>query len=110
MPGTDAHAGRSPLHRLGRNLRNPFALGYLGICVATVVWTVVVTVMDDSGESMAGVVPVLATAPASLVLLVLPDARAMFVVAVVLGALVNASIIGWCAHALSRGGRPDPTR
>lgn len=77
--------------------------------MAIVVWTVVVTVMDDSGESMAGVVPVLATAPASLVLLVLPDGRAMFVVAVVLGALVNASVIGWCARALSRGSRPDPT-
>ncbi|MBK3580784.1 hypothetical protein JHN63_44835 [Streptomyces sp. MBT65] len=110
MPGTDAHAGRSTFHRLGLNLRNPFALGYLGICLAIVVWTVVVTVMDDSGESMAGVVPVLATAPASFVLLVLPDGKAMFVVAVVLGALVNASVIGWCARALTRGGRPDPTR
>lgn len=110
MPSTDAHAGRSPLHRLGQYLRNPFALAYLGICAAVVVWTVVVTVMDDSGESMAGIVPVLATAPASLVLLVLPDGRAMFVVAVVLGALVNASVIGWCARALSGGNRPDPTR
>ncbi|WP_329255124.1 hypothetical protein OG223_29745 [Streptomyces sp. NBC_01478] len=109
MPSSDGHADRSPLHRLGQNLRNPFALGYLAVCVAIVVWTVVVTVMDDSGESMAGVVPVLATAPASLVLLVLPDGRAMFVVAVVLGALVNASVIGWCARALSRGSRPDPT-
>lgn len=110
MPSTDANAARSPLHRLGQNLRNPFALGYLGICVAIVIWTVVVTVMDDSGESMAGVVPILATAPASLLVLVLPGGKAMFIVAVVIGALVNASVIGWCARALRRGNQSDATR
>lgn len=110
MPSTDANAANSPLHRLGRNLRNPFALAYLGVCVAIVIWTVVVTVMDDSGESMAGVVPILATAPASLVVLVLPGGKAMFVVAVLIGALVNASVIGWCARALKRGNQSDATR
>ncbi|WP_405991752.1 SCO4225 family membrane protein [Streptomyces sp. NBC_00986] len=110
MPSTDADAARSPLHRVTQNLRNPFALAYLGICVAIVVWTVVVTVMDDSGESMAGVVPILATAPASLVVLVLPGGKAMFFVAVVIGALVNASVIGWCARALKRGNQSDATR
>ncbi|WP_033286355.1 SCO4225 family membrane protein [Streptomyces sp. NRRL F-525] len=110
MPSTDANAARSPLHRLGQNLRNPFALGYLALCVALLVWTVVVSVMDDSGESMAGVVPVLATAPGSLVFLVLPGGKAMFFVAVVVGALVNASIIGWCARALGRGNQSDATR
>ncbi|WP_405949721.1 hypothetical protein OG588_28050 [Streptomyces prunicolor] len=110
MPSTDANAAGSPLHRLGRNLRNPFALGYLALCVALLVWTVVVSVMDDSGESMAGVVPVLATAPGSLVFLVLPDGKAMFFVAVAIGALVNASVIGWCVRALRRGNQADPTR
>ena len=109
MTGTDTHSDRSPLHRLGQNLRNPFALGYLLICVALVVWAVVVTVVDDSGESMAGVIPMLATAPTSLVFLVLPDGAAMLVVSMVVGALVNAAIIGWCARALARGNRPDPT-
>ncbi|MFG2370572.1 SCO4225 family membrane protein [Streptomyces sp. NPDC048504] len=110
MPSTDANAANSPLHRLGQNLRNPFALAYLGVCVAIVIWTVVVTVMDDSGESMAGVVPILATAPASLVVLVLPGGKAMFIVAVVIGALVNASVIGWCARALRGGNQSDTTR
>ena len=110
MPSTDANAARSPLHRLSLNLRNPFALAYLGLCVALLVWTVVVSVMDDSGESMAGVVPILATAPGSLVFLVLPGGKAMFFVAVVIGALVNASVIGWCARALRRGDQADPTR
>lgn len=109
MTSTDTHSDRSPLHRLGQNLRNPFALGYLLICVALLVWAVVVTVVDDSGESMAGVIPMLATAPASLVFLVLPEGTAMLVVSMVIGALVNAAIIGWCARALARGNRPDPT-
>ncbi|MFJ5305672.1 SCO4225 family membrane protein [Streptomyces sp. NPDC088350] len=112
MTGTDTPADRSPLRRLGRlgrNLRNPFALGYLVLCGGLVVWALAVSVADDSGESMAGVVPLLTTAPASLVFLVLPDGAAMLVVAMVVGALVNASVIGWCARALGRGGRPDPT-
>lgn len=109
MTGTDTHSDRSPLHRLGQNLRNPFALGYLLICAALLVWAVVVTVVDDSGESMAGVIPMLATAPTSLVFLALPDGAAMLVVSMVIGALVNAAIIGWCARALARGNRPDPT-
>ncbi|MET7567770.1 hypothetical protein ABZT04_04610 [Streptomyces sp. NPDC005492] len=108
MTGTDP--GRPPLHRLGRTLRNPFALAYLLICAALLIWALAVTLTDDSGESMAGVIPVLATAPGSLVFLVLPDNAAVLVVAIAIGALVNASVIGWCARALSRGNRPDATR
>jgi hypothetical protein len=108
VTGTDTHADRSPLRRLGQNLRSPFALAYLLLCVGLVVWALAVSAADDSGESMAGVVPLLATAPASLVFLVLPDGAAMLVVSMVVGALVNASVIGWCARALSRGNRPDP--
>ena len=110
MPSTDANAARSPLHRLGQNLRNPFALGYLGLCVAIVIWMVVVTVIDDQGGSMAAVVPLLATAPASLVVLALPGGKAALIVGVVIGALVNASVIGWCARALGRGNQSDATR
>lgn len=65
------------------------------------------TLTDSSDESMAGVIPLLATAPASLVLLVLPDHGSMLVAAVVLGALVNATIIGTCARALRRGDSAD---
>ncbi|MGW3103157.1 SCO4225 family membrane protein [Streptomyces sp. NPDC001100] len=110
MTNTDAQAARSPLHRLGRNLRNPFALAYLVLCAALLVWAIAVNIPDDSDGSMAAVIPLLATAPASLVLLALPGGAAVLIIAVVLGALVNASIIGWCARALTRGNRPDATR
>ncbi|WP_328933535.1 MULTISPECIES: SCO4225 family membrane protein [unclassified Streptomyces] len=110
MPGTDATDTPSPLHRIGRNLRNPFALGYLALCLALLVWALVVTVADDSGESMAGVIPLLATAPTSFVFLSLPGGAPTLVLSMVVGALVNASVIGWCARALARGNRSDPTR
>ena len=66
-----------------------------------------VTARDSSDESVAGVLPLLATAPTSLVLLVLPDNNVMLIPAIALGAAVNAAIIGWCTRALHRGGRPD---
>jgi hypothetical protein len=110
VTGTDTHSDRSPLHRLGQNLRNPFALGYLLICAALLGWALVVSVVDDSGESMAGVVPLLATAPVSLFFLALPGGIPTLVASMIVGALVNAAIIGWCARALARGNRPDPTR
>jgi hypothetical protein len=100
--------GRSFPHRLRHALGEIAALVYLAICAVLLGWALVVTVGDSSGESMAGVIPLLATAPASLVLLVLPDGAAMLVVAVVLGALVNAAVIGWCSRALRRGDRPGP--
>ncbi|WP_409058772.1 SCO4225 family membrane protein [Streptomyces sp. SYP-A7185] len=79
------------------------ALGYLAVCAALLIWALVVSVTDTSDESMAGVIPLLATAPASFVLLFLPDGTAMVVLAVAVGALVNAAIIDWCGRALSRG-------
>ncbi|MFH0181030.1 SCO4225 family membrane protein [Streptomyces cacaoi] len=96
-------------HRLGHALGDVFALVYLALCAGLLVWATVVTALDSSDESMAGVIPVFATAPASFVFIVLPEGIAMFVVAVVFGALVNATVIGWCARALRRGERPDPT-
>ncbi|MFE2419617.1 SCO4225 family membrane protein [Streptomyces hokutonensis] len=110
MTGTDAHAARSPLHRLGRNLRNPFALSYLVLCAGLLLWAIAITIPADSDGAMAVVVPLMATAPASLVLLALPGGATVVIVAVALGALVNASIIGWCARALTRGNGPDATR
>nr|WP_307792705.1 hypothetical protein [Streptomyces sp. HB132] len=67
----------------------------------------VVTLGDSSDESMAGVIPLLATAPASLLFLMLPANSVVFFTAVVVGAAVNAGIIGWCTRALRRGGRPQ---
>ncbi|MGB8943214.1 MAG: hypothetical protein WCD21_23700 [Streptomyces sp.] len=78
------------------------ALAYLAVCAALLVWALVVSAADTTDESMAGVIPLLATAPASFVLLALPDGTAMVVLAVAVGALVNAAVIDWCARALSR--------
>ncbi|MFF7651535.1 SCO4225 family membrane protein [Streptomyces sp. NPDC007983] len=94
--------GRPFPRHLRQALRTIAARVYLAVCAALLVWALVVTTTDSSDDSMAGVIPLLATAPVSLVLLVLPDHAAALVVAVVLGALVNAAVIGWCARALRR--------
>ncbi|MEU1181619.1 hypothetical protein ABZ464_29035 [Streptomyces sp. NPDC005820] len=91
--------------RLRHVLTDVFALVYLAVCAGLLVWALVATALDDSGESMAGVIPLLATAPASLVLFFLPDHVSMLVLAVAFGALCNAAIIGWCARALRRQSR-----
>lgn len=105
MTGTDS--GRTLPRRLRHALGEVAALIYLAACAALLVWALVVSAGDNSDGSMAGVIPLLATAPASFVLFVLPDGAAMAVLAVVLGALVNATVIGWCARALRRGNSPD---
>ncbi|MER6790193.1 hypothetical protein ABT330_37285 [Streptomyces sp. NPDC000658] len=107
---SDYESGRSVLRRL-RDHIGAVGLAYLGVCAVLLVWALAVTIGDSSDESMAGVIPLLATAPASLVLLVLPDSTVMPVVmpviAIALGAAVNTAIIGWCTRTLRRGGRPD---
>ncbi|MFG2023647.1 SCO4225 family membrane protein [Streptomyces sp. NPDC048825] len=106
MTGTDHDSVKSDFRRLRDHL-GVVGLVYLAVCVVLLVWALMATGGDSSGESMAGVIPLLATAPASLVYLVLPDNNVMFISAVALGAEVNAEIIGWCTRALRRGGRPD---
>ncbi|MFF5721793.1 SCO4225 family membrane protein [Streptomyces buecherae] len=86
-------------------LRSVFARVYLAACAALLIWALVVSHGENPDASFAGVVPLLATAPLSLVLLVLPDHAAMLYVAIGTGALVNALLIGWCARALRRGPR-----
>ncbi|WP_328454806.1 hypothetical protein OG780_34470 [Streptomyces sp. NBC_00386] len=76
---------------------------YLTACVLLFVWALVVS----SEGSLAFVIPLFATMPASLVLLVLPEHSGMLLLSMVLGALVNALIIGWCARVLRRGSKPD---
>ncbi|GAA3500452.1 hypothetical protein GCM10019016_075580 [Streptomyces prasinosporus] len=100
---------RSRVRRLlRRTLGDVFALGYLAVCAALLVWAFVATALDDSGESMAGVIPLLATAPTGFVLfLLLPEGLVPGIAALVAGALVNAVVIGWCARTLRRGDRPD---
>ncbi|MFF1921857.1 SCO4225 family membrane protein [Streptomyces sp. NPDC058221] len=99
MPVSDRFPGRVPRLAVG----DVIALVYLVACAGLLIWACVVTAIDDSGESMAGVVPLLASAPVSLVLLMLPGGTATLVLAGALGALVNAAIIRWCARALRRG-------
>lgn len=110
MTGTTSGSGRTAFpRRLGHLLRDIFALVYLAACAGLLVWALVVSAVDTSDESMAGVIPVFATAPTSLVpLLTLPEGAAWFIVSVVLGALVNAAVIGWCARALRRGRSRGP--
>ncbi|GHE83807.1 MULTISPECIES: SCO4225 family membrane protein [Streptomyces] len=108
MPRTDAPAPPL-LRRLRRVLGHGLSLAYLAGCAAVTVWALVDAATDDSGESLALIFPVLATAPVGLILLVTPDGLPAFLLAVVLGALVNAAVIGWCARALRRGEKtPDP--
>lgn len=52
--------------------------------------------------------PLLATAPTSLLLLTLPGGSATLVAPIVLGALLNAVLIGWCARTLRRGRNRNP--
>ncbi|GGX24113.1 SCO4225 family membrane protein [Streptomyces lomondensis] len=102
-PASGRSLPQEAARRLGHALRHPAALVYLAVCAILLAWALTVTLMDSSDESMAGVIPLLATAPASLVLLVLPDHGSMLITAVAVGALVNAAIIGTCARALRRG-------
>ncbi|MGW0710668.1 SCO4225 family membrane protein [Streptomyces sp. NPDC002643] len=110
---TAADPGRSlPRRSLPRRVLHALsdiaALVYLGLCAVLLVWAVVVTVGDSSDESMAGVIPLLATAPTSFILFALPDGTAMVVLAVTIGALVNATFIGFCSRALRRGDTAHP--
>lgn len=109
MTGTDTDSGRPLPGRSRPAVGDIVALVYLVACVALLIWAIVVSSGDGSDGSMAAVIPLLATAPLSFVWLVLPDGAAMFVVAVLLGGLANAALITWCARALRRGNRPDPT-
>ncbi|MFJ8107168.1 SCO4225 family membrane protein [Streptomyces sp. NPDC096132] len=104
MTGTDpaSDPGRPFAARVRHVLTDVFALAYLAICAVLLLWALVVTATDDTGEAMAGVIPLLATAPASLILLFLPDHLSMAVLAIAFGALCNAAIIGWCARTLRR--------
>lgn len=105
---SDSDSGRSFPRRVRHALGDIVALVYLAVCAALLVWALVDAATDSSDESMAAVIPLLATAPSSFVVFVLPEGGAMLVVAVVVGALVNATVIGWCSRALRRGGAADP--
>ncbi|MGW2841430.1 SCO4225 family membrane protein [Streptomyces sp. NPDC001493] len=101
-----AGPGRSLLRSVRQALGTLAARVYLVGCALLLGWAIVA-----SGDgSMAAVIPLGATLPSSIVLLLtLPDSDVVFLLSIVLGALINALIIGWIARALRRGNRPDPT-
>ncbi|MHB9861359.1 SCO4225 family membrane protein [Streptomyces sp. YIM S03343] len=94
---------RSLTHRLRQALTDVFALSYLAICAALLIWALVVSMGTTADGAMAMVIPLFATAPTCLVLLTLPGGSEVLIAAVVVGALLNATLIGWCARTLRRG-------
>ncbi len=111
MPSTpeDPTTASAPDRSFGSRLRyvlgDVAALVYLAFIAALVIWVYVDSAGEHEDASFAGVIPLLATAPASVLVLLPPEFPGMFVVAVTVGALVNAVVIGWCSRRLRRGGR-----
>ncbi|GGZ03268.1 SCO4225 family membrane protein [Streptomyces poonensis] len=98
--------GLSVLRGARRALGHIAARVYLTACALLLGWALVASSTSDA--SMAAVIPLFATVPASLVLLLfLPEGSMAFLLSIILGALINAMIIGWCARALRRGSNPD---
>ncbi|MFC7510387.1 SCO4225 family membrane protein [Streptomyces thermocarboxydus] len=62
---------------LSRLYGDPFALAYLGICATLTVWALASSTAEHEDASLAGVIPVLATAPVSIAALALPGARGL---------------------------------
>ncbi|GAA2417444.1 hypothetical protein GCM10010420_54730 [Streptomyces glaucosporus] len=81
------------------------ARGYLALCAALLLWVAFDTAfVQHEDASFAGVLPVLATAPASMLLmLVLPlEGMAFHLSACAVSALVNAAVLNWCVRAAGR--------
>lgn len=102
-PATVTDSPNPLLRTIRAALRSPIALTYLAGCAILLGWALVVTANHGPDASLAGVWPLLATAPVSLILLVLPDHPSMLFLAIGVGALVNTVLIGWCHHSLRRG-------
>ena len=82
----------------GRPLSAPFgtwpARLYLAVCAGLIVWLAVVSAQPQDDASLAAVVPLLFTAPTSLLALALPDgATAGLYVVLSASAIVNAWLL-----------------
>ncbi|MBV1939316.1 hypothetical protein [Streptomyces sp. BV286] len=67
---------------------------YLAVCAALIVWLAVVSSQPQDDASLAAVVPLLLTAPTSLLVLAVPDGMTAGLYAVlVMSAVVNAWVI-----------------
>lgn len=96
--------GRSLISRLRHVFGDIAALVYLGLVAALVIWAYTASTGENEDASFAGVIPLLATAPVSFVLIVLPEFPGAFELALAVGALANAAVIGWCSRRLRQGG------
>ncbi|WP_312871012.1 SCO4225 family membrane protein [Streptomyces lonarensis] len=94
---------RSFLRTVRVTLTTPSALIYLGGLVALLIWAIASTVAhapDDA--SLAMIWPMLATLPLSLAAPpMLSEHPAVLFAPILLGALVNAYVIGWCHRVLT---------
>jgi hypothetical protein len=79
---------------------------YLAVCAALIVWLAVVSAQPHEDASFAAVVPLLVTAPTSMLVLAVPDGATAGVFAVLaVSAVVNAWLIdmGWRRLSGRRG-------
>lgn len=106
--------GTSPVRRaLTAVFGTRTARVYFLLCCALLSWAVVdAALVDHEDASLAGVVPLLATAPPSLLLSFLVSEGGLigYALVVLVSAAVNAALIGWCVRAVgawrnSRTGR-----
>lgn len=97
--------GLPVLHGIRRTLSTLAARIYLTACVLLLGWAL----LAASEGSMAITIPMFATTPSSLLLLLLlPENDATSLLSIMLGALTNATIIGWCHLTLSEH-KPNKT-
>ncbi len=98
---TDPRSSRpSPLRRaLGTATGNRFSRAYLLVVLALLIWVAIDTVLvHQQDASFAAVFPMLATLPWGLAVALLPDgATAGSFAVLILGALINATLIGLLA-------------
>ena len=75
---------------------NWFSRGYLALCAALLVWVAADSLfVEHADASFAGVWPLLATAPTSLLAMAVgPSSPPAFFVLVALAAYVNATLLG----------------
>ncbi|WP_037732786.1 SCO4225 family membrane protein [Streptomyces megasporus] len=85
------------------------ARGYLALCAALLLWTLFdAAFVHHEDASFAGVFPLLATAPPSLLMIsVLPwEGTAFYLSVCAVSALINAAVLNWCVRAMRRFRNP----
>ena len=88
---------------LGSALRTPVAVGYLLVVAAIGAWVAVDTLYVHADASFAGIWLFVATAPTSMLFMVVPSQWGM--IGVPIGALVQAAVLGAAYRGLTRGRR-----